>query len=140
SSTGLDRHSRTPCPESITSPGTTMPGQAHIKTADSAAAMNAIEHGNRFSEEVPVGVQALATDDEVLVRITDSGGDRAMPEPSQPDLEAKLAGKEKPRGWGLFLIKNMVDDVNVRTDGPRRVIELVARLKGGRDGDSGRAS
>ena len=85
-------------------------------------------------------MQVLATDDEVLVRITDSGGDRAMPEPSQPDLEAKLAGKEKPRGWGLFLIKNMVDDVNVRTDGPRRVIELVARLKGGRDGDSGRAS
>ena len=126
--------------EAITAAGIDMPGLARIKTAVSEAAMNAIEHGNRFSEEVPVGVQVLATDDEVLVRITDNGGDRAMPEPSQPDLEAKLAGKEKPRGWGLFLIKNMVDDVNVRTDGPRRVIELVARRKGGHDGDSGRAS
>jgi len=126
--------------EAIAAAGIDMPGLARIKTAVGEAAMNAIEHGNRFSEEVPVGVQVLATDDEVLVRITDNGGDRAMPEPSQPDLEAKLAGKEKPRGWGLFLIKNMVDDVNVRTDGPRRVIELVARLKGGRDGDSGRAS
>ena len=27
-----------------------------------------------------------------------------------PDLEAKLAGLQTPRGWGLFLIGNMVDE------------------------------
>src|SRR3989442_748269 len=79
--------------EAITAAGIDMPGLARIKTAVSEAAMNAIEHSNRFSQDVPVGVQVLATDDEVLVRITDSGGDRAMPEPSRPDLEAKLAGR-----------------------------------------------
>ena len=126
--------------EAISAAGIEAPALARIKTAVSEAAMNAIEHGNRFSEDMPIGVQVLLTEDEVLVRITDGGGDRAMPEPSTPDLEAKLAGKEKPRGWGLFLIKNMVDEVNVRSDGSRRVVELVVRLKGGRDGDSGRAS
>ena len=126
--------------DAITAAGIDTPDLARIKTAVSEAAMNAIEHGNRFQEDVPVGVQVLASADRVLIRITDSGGDRAMNAPSQPDLEAKLAGREKPRGWGLFLMNNMVDDVNVHTDGSRRVIELVVRLKGGRDGNSGRAS
>ena len=34
-----------------------------------------------------------------------------IPEAEAPDLEAKLEGLQKPRGWGLFLIQNMVDDV-----------------------------
>ena len=41
------------------------------------------------------------------------------PEAEAPDLEAKLAGEQKPRGWGLFLIQNMVDDVRVASDGSR---------------------
>ena len=34
-----------------------------------------------------------------------------------PDIERKLAGEQKPRGWGLFLIKNMVDSMDVTSDG-----------------------
>ena len=32
-----------------------------------------------------------------------------------PDIEAKLAGLQRPRGWGLFLIKNMVDEAHEST-------------------------
>ena len=46
------------------------------------------------------------------------------------DLEAKLAGEQTPRGWGLFLIRNMVDELHVGGPEDRHAIELVVRLEG----------
>ena len=46
-----------------------------------------------------------------------------------PDLDAKLAGDQSPRGWGLFLIKNMVDEMNVYQDESHHTIELVMNLE-----------
>jgi anti-sigma regulatory factor (Ser/Thr protein kinase) len=68
----------------------------------------------------------------LVVRITDRGGGQEIPEPEMPNLEAKLAGAQTPRGWGLFLIKNMVDELNVTTDDLHHTVELVLYLKGGR--------
>src|SRR5437899_8242916 len=78
--------------------------------------MNAIEHGNQGRAELAVRVEVIAMDAQVIVRITDHGGGREIPEATHPDLEAKLAGLQKPRGWGLFLIKNMVDELRVTSD------------------------
>jgi len=55
-------------------------------------------------------------------------------EPISAELQAKLAGLQKPRGWGLFLIKKMVDDVRVTSDERHHTVELVMRLGGGNDG------
>ena len=96
--------------------------------------MNAIEHGNQLKPELPVSVQVTHDDGKLSVAITDKGGGREIPEPETPDIEAKLAGLQKARGWGLFLIKNMVDDLRVTTDGIHHTVELVMRLEGGDDG------
>jgi anti-sigma regulatory factor (Ser/Thr protein kinase) len=106
-----------------------------LKTAVSEAVMNAIEHGNQSNPELPVEIGIRRDGAELLVRITDQGGDREIAEAETPDLEAKLDGLQKPRGWGLFLIKNMVDDLRVTTDGIHHTAELVMRLEGGNDGD-----
>ena len=53
-----------------------------------------------------------------------------MPEAETPDLAAKLSGEQKPRGWGLFLIQNMVDEMNVESDESHHTIELVMHLRG----------
>ncbi len=45
----------------------------------------------------------------------------------EPDLGLKLDGEQRARGWGLFLIRNMVDAMQVRTDGPRHTIQLTMR-------------
>jgi hypothetical protein len=37
------------------------------------------------------------------------------------------------RGWGLFLIQNMVDEVRVSGNPDHHTIELVVRLEGGED-------
>ena len=52
-----------------------------------------------------------------------------------PDLEAKLEGLQSPRGWGLFLIKNMVDEMHITSDVVHHTIELVMHLEG--DDDAG---
>ncbi len=105
-----------------------------LKTAVAEATMNAIEHGNRGRADLPVRIEVGALSGAVIVRITDHGDGRKIPEATTPDLEAKLAGLQTPRGWGLFLIKNMVDEMRVTGDERHHTMELVMRLQGGTDG------
>jgi anti-sigma regulatory factor (Ser/Thr protein kinase) len=104
-----------------------------LKTAVAEATMNAIEHGNQNRSDLDVAVRVVASDTELRVRITDQGGERPIPEAELPDLEAKLEGLQKPRGWGLFLIKNMVDELDVSSDETHHTVELVLHLKGDDD-------
>src|ERR671925_1012967 len=104
-----------------------------LKTAVGEATMNAMEHGNEYRPDRPVSIRVLHTADSLRVQVTDLGGAADLPEPEAPDLEAKLAGRQKPRGWGLFLIERMVDEARVTGDGGRHTLELVLRLQGGDD-------
>ena len=108
-------------------PGTVL---ERLKTAVAETAMNAIEHGNRYQAELPVEVRVSMSADKLCISIRDQGGSQPIPEPETPDIEAKLAGLQSPRGWGLFLIKNMVDEMRVSADGVHHTVELVFRLKG----------
>jgi anti-sigma regulatory factor (Ser/Thr protein kinase) len=105
-----------------------------LKTAVAEATMNAMEHGNDYRPEVPVKIRVLSSEADLSVRITDQGGS-PVPDPDKeaPDLEAKLEGLQTPRGWGLFLIKNMVDEMHVTSDGSHHTVELVMHLEGGDD-------
>jgi serine phosphatase RsbU (regulator of sigma subunit)/anti-sigma regulatory factor (Ser/Thr protein kinase) len=105
-----------------------------LGTAVSEAAMNAIEHGNQGRAEIPVEVEVVTAGGELIVRIRDVGDGPQAADVESPDIEAKLAGLQKPRGWGLFLIKNMVDEIRVIDADGRHTVELVLQLEGG-DGD-----
>ena len=48
-----------------------------------------------------------------------------------PDIEAKLTGEQKPRGWGLFLIEAMVDEVAIEQTDKGQAIVLTLNLDGG---------
>jgi serine phosphatase RsbU (regulator of sigma subunit)/anti-sigma regulatory factor (Ser/Thr protein kinase) len=104
-----------------------------LKTAVAEATMNAMEHGNQYRPDVPVAIQLLASASALVVRITDQGGSQEIPDSEEPNLESKLAGLQTPRGWGLFLIKNMVDEMRVTSDEIHHTIELVMRLEQGDD-------
>ncbi|HZU11340.1 MAG TPA: SpoIIE family protein phosphatase [Chloroflexota bacterium] len=101
-----------------------------LKTAVAEATMNAMEHGNHYQEDMPVAVEVLHAADDLIVRITDQGEPYIPENPEIPDLDAKLAGLQSPRGWGLFLIQNMVDEMNVTNDDSGHTIELIVHLKG----------
>jgi serine phosphatase RsbU (regulator of sigma subunit)/CHASE1-domain containing sensor protein/anti-sigma regulatory factor (Ser/Thr protein kinase) len=103
-----------------------------LKTAVAEATMNAMEHGNRYNPEIPVKIQVLTSDADLLVRITDQGGSPVPdPDKAMPDLEAKLEGLQSLRGWGLFLIQSMVDEVRVSANPNQHTVELVMHLEGG---------
>jgi serine phosphatase RsbU (regulator of sigma subunit)/anti-sigma regulatory factor (Ser/Thr protein kinase) len=106
-----------------------------LKTAVGEATMNAMEHGNEYRADRPVSIRVLGSADWLRVQVSDLGGVIELPEREDPDIEAKLAGRQKPRGWGLFLIEQMVDEARVTGDEGRRTLELVVRLRGGDDGD-----
>lgn len=107
-----------------------------LKTAVAEATMNAMEHGNQYQEDVPVQIEVLKSDKAVAVRITDQGGGQLLPQPDIPDLEAKLAGEQSPRGWGLYLIQNMVDELKIDFTETHHTMELVFYLREGESHDN----
>ncbi|HEY0757063.1 MAG TPA: SpoIIE family protein phosphatase [Ktedonobacteraceae bacterium] len=104
-----------------------------LGTAVAEATMNAMEHGNHYKPEIPVTLQIFSSDQAIAVRISDQGGTgrlSASEEYEVPDIEAKLAELQSPRGWGLFLIQNMVDEMHVLSDEDTHTIELILNLEG----------
>ena len=101
-----------------------------LKTAVAEATMNAMEHGNRYQPELTADIEVRTSTEQLSVRITDQNSDGAISLPDQPNLEAKLSGEQSPRGWGLFLIENMVDEVRIHTGDGHHTIELILNTKG----------
>ena len=111
-----------------------------LKTSVAEATMNAIEHGNKNRAEIPVEVEVTQNGDEIVVAISDQGGDGDASGDSsdaaeEPDLLKKLDGGQSPRGWGLFLIRNMVDAMDITTNGQRHTIWLTMRTGGAAHGE-----
>jgi serine/threonine-protein kinase RsbW len=100
-----------------------------LKTAVAETTMNAMEHGNRYRSEVPVVIEVLSSGADLSVRINDQGKS-LVPDPDRevPNLEAKLEGLQTPRGWGLFLIRNMVDEIHITSDEVNHTVGLVMHL------------
>lgn len=98
-----------------------------LKTAVAEATMNAMEHGNKYQPDMPVHIRVDASPVAVRVRIVDQGGGQFMTDAEAPDLDAKLAGLQSPRGWGLFLIQAMVDEMNVHSDDHHHTVELIMK-------------
>lgn len=100
-----------------------------LKTAAAETIMNAMEHGNRYDPNLPVEVEVRAAPGVLRVTIIDQGGPSKFPEVVAPDVEAKLSGQQPPRGWGLFLIKNMVDEMEISADETRQRVTLTMHLE-----------
>jgi len=96
-----------------------------LKTAVDEACINAIEHGNQQNADVKVLVELIAEDNKLQVDIHDRGkGIRG--EIQKPDIDVLITGKERTRGWGLFLIQSLMDEVefdwNPETGGVTRMV------------------
>jgi serine/threonine-protein kinase RsbW len=99
-----------------------------LKTAVAEACINAMEHGNQFSESVHVGVVLSGTDDELEVKVIDDGGGVGS-KPVSPDIDRKVAGEESTRGMGMFLIEALVDEAEWHKGPPgKSFVRLVIRL------------
>ncbi len=98
-----------------------------VKTAVSEACINAIEHGTRTRNERTIRIRFTLSHRELRIDVCD-GGEGFDPEAVQsPDIERKLQG-ENPRGWGLFLMRHLVDQFQViETPGRGNQVTLFMR-------------
>jgi anti-sigma regulatory factor (Ser/Thr protein kinase) len=70
-------------------------------------------------------INVATSDTAVRIMISDQGGGASInPHEELPDIDAKLAGEQTPRGWGLFLIEKMVDDMAIVQDETQHTIVL----------------
>ncbi len=107
-----------------------------LKTAVAEATMNAMEHGNEYRADRPVSIRVLHSPGRLRVQVTDRGESMERAEREVPDIEAKLEGRQKPRGWGLFLIEKMVDETRVTSGEDGNTLELGLLLERGGDDDA----
>lgn len=86
-----------------------------LRTAVSEACINAIEHGHHFDAGVRIGIVLTLEEKTLEIDVSDEADDNIGQVPT-PDIDEKIAGRDVPRGWGVFLIKNLVDDVQFETN------------------------
>lgn len=83
-----------------------------LSTALSEAILNAMEHGNQMNEQQQVVVNFTLAVDRLLIAVSDQG-QGFYPPVGIPNLEEKIAGNSPTRGWGWFLMEQLVDQVEV---------------------------
>jgi len=79
-----------------------------LKTAIAEACINAIEHGNKFDQSTKVGI-TFAADDTSLQVVVHDNGNGINPE-KIPKKRVAENGFPKRRGYGVFLISNLVNE------------------------------
>ena len=94
-----------------------------LKTAMAEAVTNAIEHGNQLNVEVRVWIGVTLKENALILNVVDQG---CRPIPQIPPVRQE---REDHRGWGLFLIKNLMDEVEVMAAPGRNEIRMVAYLE-----------
>ena len=79
-----------------------------LKLAATEALVNAVEHGNKYDERKMIRVNCEARNGAVIVRVRDEGDGfdpAGVPDPTLPENILKEHGR------GIFLMRNLCDDV-----------------------------
>jgi serine/threonine-protein kinase RsbW len=100
-----------------------------LKTAVSEACLNAMEHGNELDEKTFLGVTLTSGPSGLEVAVQDEG--KGMGSIPVPSLENKIEGvDESKRGWGIFLIRGLMDEVQFMADDHgRNTVKMVIHLE-----------
>lgn len=100
-----------------------------LKLAVSEAVTNAIEHGNRSQPGKLVEVTFVCDTDKLEVRIRDEGGGVDQLDFSPRVVEEVNLDSGMHRGFGMYLISELVDDIEVNssTQGTTLTLRLYRR-------------
>ena len=100
-----------------------------LKTAVSEACLNAIQHGNKGRPDARVVVTMSLGDKDFRVTVMDEG-EGIVDVPRGIDIRRKVKKLEPPNGLGLFLIQQLVDqvDFNEKHNG-RHVVKMILKME-----------
>ncbi|TNF49934.1 MAG: ATP-binding protein [Bacteroidetes bacterium] len=94
----------------------------NVLIAVTEAVNNAIEHGNKGAEHLKVGVSVGDKEEEFCFSVKDAGAGfdyNNLPDPTAPENILKENGR------GIFLMKNLADDVEFEEGGRKVSIYFV---------------
>lgn len=94
-----------------------------IRTAVEEACLNALEHAPAGAEPRPTVEMTL--EGPLFTVIVMSPGEPFAVPTAKPDLARKLDGSEPSRGWGLFLIRSLADDVSLTSHEGINLLRIV---------------
>ena len=98
-----------------------------LKTAVAEACLNAMKHGNKMKSDVRVVVVMNHTDDSFQVEVWDKG-EGIEKFPGDPDIDRIINQMDPIMGFGLFLIRKLVDQVEFnKIDSKGHVVKMVVR-------------
>lgn len=99
-----------------------------LKTAVAEACLNAMEHGNRDLPDSRVVITMHLGDKDFKISVMDEG-DGMSSIPRDFDIRKKVEGLEPPNGLGLFLIQQLVDQVEFKKmNGGGHVVKMILRM------------
>jgi serine/threonine-protein kinase RsbW len=110
--------------------GFSSPRIEDLKTSVAEACINAMQHGNKGRPDARVLVAIRFQDDVLRVSVFDEG-DGMKAELKDPDIERILENLDAPVGFGVFLMKRLMDKVEFnRTSNHLHEVRMVMKLTG----------
>ena len=86
------------------------------------ACINAFEHSQTNSE---VFIHFLISENKLTIKVTDTGTGFDTGSVDIPNIESKLNTGERKRGWGVMLIKELMDSVSFESDHTGTTVTMV---------------
>ena len=86
------------------------------------ACINAFEHSESKSE---VFIHFIISDESLTIKVIDKGKGFDSSKISIPNIENKLGSDEKKRGWGIMLIKELMDSVNFESNDQGTTLTMI---------------
>ena len=103
-----------------------------FKIALREACNNAIEHGNKLDKNKEVHVSFFIKADRLEVDVLDEGEGFDPSELEPPDIKKKRAGDQTKRGWGVHVMKGLVDEFKQVNKDNGALLKLVINQRGAR--------
>ncbi len=94
----------------------------NLKMAVGEAVTNAIEHGNQLNVEANVLIVLTVQNQSLALEVIDQG------EQPIPDIPTERQERDDHRGWGMLLIKDLVDEVTVEATPEGNKVKMVVYL------------
>ena len=106
-----------------------------LKTVVAEAAVNAMQHGNKGRADARVSIRMNLENDTMYVTVTDDGEGIKKIYP-KPDIDRIIDNLDPAIGFGIFLIKQLVDEVdfNIRTEKGNGLRMAIKKSKSDRGG------
>lgn len=99
-----------------------------VKTAVGEAVLNAIEHASPKEPDNTIAVRYWMYKSSLKVTVS-SKGQPFTPAGAKPDIRAKIEGRDRPRGWGMYLMTQLSDTLEFGSDNESTFVTLTFRLR-----------